>query len=144
MMTRPAAIILSLTAWLSIQVSVSAQPDTAAMNALGEKLEEYLKIIEKEPADVKCGETDFLIESCQDSLVRQYTALKLYNHFIRSRLMGDETVAIHIYDKWFGSGKVAMKSDIDMMNARIFATFNRQSLIGSRAPELTMVDIDGQ
>ena len=142
-MTRPAAIILSLTAWLSIQVSVSAQPDTAAMNALGEKLEEYLKIIEKEPADVKCGETDFLIESCQDSLVRQFTAMKLFRHFMESKLMGDESVAIHIFDNWFSDGKVKMPDETDFMSARIFAEFNRQSLIGNKAPELYLEDISG-
>ena len=118
--------------------------DSAVTKALGAKLDEYAAIIGKEPETVKCGEADFLIESCQDSLVRQFTALRLYGHYISSRLMGDEAVAIHIYDRWFATGKVRMQSELDLMNARIFAEFNRQSLIGRQAQEISMEDLDGR
>ena len=118
--------------------------DSSVTKALGAKLDEYAAIIGKEPETVKCGEADFLIESCQDSLVRQFTALRLYGHYISSRLMGDEAVAIHIYDRWFATGKVRMQSELDLMNARIFAEFNRQSLIGRQAQEISMEDLDGR
>ena len=136
-------IIVSLTALLSMPLSVSAQLDTAVSNALGAKLDEYMLIIGTEPAEVKCEETDFLISSCTDSLVRQFTALRLYSHFMESKLMGDESVAIHIFDKWFSDGKVKMKSESDFMGARIFAEFNRQSLIGKKAPELYLENDSG-
>lgn len=136
-------IIVSLTALLSMPLSASAQLDTAVSNALGAKLDEYMLIIETEPAEVKCEETDFLISSCTDSLVRQFTALRLYSHFMESKLMGDESVAIHIFDKWFSDGKVKMKSESDFMGARIFAEFNRQSLIGKKAPELYLENDSG-
>ena len=143
-MRKFAFIFILLTALLPIPVSASAQLDSAAAGALGAKLDEYLKILETEPAEVKCGETDFLIEACSDSLVRQFTAIKLYKHYVSSKLMGDETVAIHIFDRWFDSGKVKMQDAADLMDARIFATFNRQSLIGKQAPPLAMEDIDGR
>ena len=136
-------IIVSLTALLSMPLSASAQLDTAVSNALGAKLDEYMLIIGTEPAEVKCEETDFLISSCTDSLVRQFTALRLYSHFMESKLMGDESVAIHIFDKWFSDGKVKMKSESDFMGARIFAEFNRQSLIGKKAPELYLENDSG-
>lgn len=136
-------ITVSLTALLSMPLSASAQLDTAVSNALGAKLDEYMLIIGIEPAEVKCEETDFLISSCTDSLVRQFTALRLYSHFMESKLMGDESVAIHIFDKWFSDGKVKMKSESDFMGARIFAEFNRQSLIGKKAPELYLENDSG-
>lgn len=136
-------IIVSLTALLSMPLSASAQLDTAVSYALGAKLDEYMLIIGTEPAEVKCEETDFLISSCTDSLVRQFTALRLYSHFMESKLMGDESVAIHIFDKWFSDGKVKMKSESDFMGARIFAEFNRQSLIGKKAPELYLENDSG-
>ena len=136
-------IIVSVTALLSMPLSVSAQLDTAVSNALGAKLDEYMLIIGTEPAEVKCEETDFLISSCTDSLVRQFTALRLYSHFMESKLMGDESVAIHIFDKWFSDGKVKMKSESDFMGARIFAEFNRLSLIGKKAPELYLENDSG-
>jgi hypothetical protein len=44
--------------------------------------------------------------------------------------MGAEAVAIHVLDKWFIDGPVRMYDDVDLLHARIFADFNRQSLIG--------------
>ena len=136
-------IIISVTALLSIELTASAQLDTAVTNALGAKLDEYMDILGTEPADVKCGEADFLIGSCSDSLVRQFTAMRLFRHFMESKLMGDESVAIHIFDNWFSDGKVKMPDETDFMSARIFAEFNRQSLIGNKAPELYLEDISG-
>lgn len=136
-------IIISVTALLSIELTASAQLDTAVTNALGAKLDEYMDILGTESADVKCGEADFLIGSCSDSLVRQFTAIRLFRHFMESKLMGDESVAIHIFDNWFSDGKVKMPDETDFMSARIFAEFNRQSLIGNKAPELYLEDISG-
>lgn len=137
------AMTVSVAAMLAAQTETYAQLDTAVTSVLGARLDEYMRIIETEPAGVKCEEADFLIGSCTDSLVRQYTAIRLYSHFTGSRLMGDETVAVHIFDTWFAPGKVRMQSDIDFMNAKIFVEFNRQSLIGMKAPELTLENLDG-
>jgi len=112
--------------------------------ALGEKLDAYTASLAAEPAGIKNGECDFLISACQDSLVRQYTALHLYQYYLNSRVLGDDAVAVHLADEWFLSGKVAMQSETDLLNARIFADFNRSSLIGKPAPELTLKDTNGQ
>ena len=135
--------IISLTALLSMHPAADAQPAAAVSDALAAKLDEYIAILEKEPVTVKGEEADFLIGSCTDSVIRQFTALRLYNHYYGSKLMGDETVAIHIFDNWFSDGKVKMKTEADFMNARIFAEFNRQSLIGKKAPELCLEDTSG-
>ena len=47
---------------------------------LGAKLEEYFTALSGEPAAVQNAECDFLISSCQDSLVREYVARKIYSH----------------------------------------------------------------
>jgi hypothetical protein len=57
--------------------------------------------------------------------------------------MGAEAVAIHIFDTWFLPGIVKMESDMDLMTARVYADFNRQSQIGMPAPQLTMSTMDG-
>ena len=105
---------------------------------LGAKLDQYFTALAGEPADVQNRECDFLIESCEDSLVRQYVALKVYDHYLQSKIMGDDAVAVHVVQKWFLSGAVKMKSDEDYFNARIYAEFNKASLIGMQAPELVM------
>ena len=112
--------------------------------ALGAKLDQYFTALAGEPATLQNEECDFLISSCEDSLVRQYVALKIYDHYLRSKIMGDDAVAVHVADKWFLSGVVPMNSDTDLLHARIFAEFNRASLIGEKAPSLTLFSPEGR
>jgi len=117
--------------------------DSTAAAALRSKLKEYLTALGREPRNIKCSEADFIIEACNDSAVRQETAVAVYRHFLDSKIMGDEAVAIHVYDHWFADGKVKMDSEADLWAAKLFATVNRQSLIGCRAPELQLEKTGG-
>ena len=117
--------------------------DSAVVAALDSRLDEYFAALEREPIQVKIGECDFMLESCADTLVRQYVAVRIYDHFLGSKVMGDEAVAVHMVDEWFVPGKVSMYSDIDLMNARIYAQFHRSSLLGMQAPGLTLRSRDG-
>ena len=89
------------------------------------------------------GECDFLIGACADSLVRQHVGIRLYDHYVTSALMGDEAVAIYLYDNWFAPRRIAFESEIDLLNAGIYADFNRHSLIGMQAPAVTLESMDG-
>ena len=90
------------------------------------------------------GECDFLIGACADSLMRQHVGIRLYDHYVTSALMGDEAVAIYLYDNWFAPRRIAFESEIDLLNAGIFADFNRHSLIGMEAPAVTLQDRAGE
>jgi len=118
--------------------------DSLRFAALGEKLAEYYDAMQREPLEVQKGECDFLIDTATDSLTRQFIALDVYRYYINSPLMGAENVAVHVYDKWFASGRVKMKSASELRDAQVYADFNRQSLIGKKAPQLTMQTPDGQ
>ena len=118
--------------------------DSLTQKALSEKLSEYYLAMEREGTDVQKQECDFLIDAATDSLVRQYVALDIYDHYMNSPVMGSEAVSIHVLDKWFVTGKVKMKSEVDFINARIFADFNRHSLVGLRSPSISMYDIAGK
>lgn len=120
------------------------QLDSLKRAALDARMSDYLAAIEPLGTDVQKEECDFLIQSCTDSLVRQYVALSLYNSYFGSKVMGSEAVAIHILDNWFITGKVKMPDEIDFLNARIYAEFNRQSLVGMKAPQLEVRDIKGE
>lgn len=121
----------------------AAQSDSASFVDLDKRVEAYLKATMLGSVEEKCEDADMLIASCKDSLVRQHLALKLYDNYLNSPFMGQEAVAIHLTDKWFVPGLVKMKSDLDLMNARIYADFNRLSLVGNKAPELMLEDQDG-
>ncbi len=117
--------------------------DSLAREELGGRIEEYFGALAGESLEVQKAEADFMIELSPDSLVRRFAAEKIYGHYVNSPLMGAENVAVHVFDRWFRNGPLKMESDIDFMNAGIFAEFNRQSLIGEKAPELEMESIDG-
>lgn len=137
-------LIIIFAAFLAAAIMASAQQlDSAKRVLLDEKLSEYVAAIETAGVDVQKEECDFLIGSTTDSLVRQHVALRLYDHYMSSKVMGAEAVAIHIFDTWFLPGKVSMGDDIDLMNARVYADFNRQSQIGRKAPELEMETMEG-
>lgn len=129
---------------LALSLPLGAQQlDSAKTARLDGMMAQYFTALAGEPAAVQTAEMDFLISSCTDSLLRQHVALRIYDHYFRSKVMGDEAVAIAVYDNWFAPGKVRFKTDIDRMNARIFADFNRSSLIGMPAPEVVLQDING-
>ena len=123
---------------------MSAAPDSAALKALSSKLETYVKAIETLSFSEQAAECDFLISSCNEQATRQFVATWLYRHYYASKIMGVEAVAVHIVDKWFTSGDARPESDIELMNARIFADFNRASLVGMPAPGLTLKNRAGE
>ena len=143
MMSKNKAFLIALLLMAGVGEMCAQQLDSVVREALDKRLSEYFSAIEREGTDVQKGECDFLIESCSDSLMRQHVAMRAYEHYRDSKVMGSESVAVHVFDQWFDSGKVKMRSETDMLAARIFAEFNRQSLIGNKAPELTLYDIDG-
>jgi thiol-disulfide isomerase/thioredoxin len=136
---RQLLLYISCLFAFALQHAGAQQLDSLTRAQLSRQLDGYLAAIESSGPVVQIEETDFLIETPEDSLVRQYVAVKIYDHYLNSKVMGSETVAIHVLDKWFFSGKIKMYNDIDLLNAKIYADFNRQSLIGLKAPQLTLL-----
>ena len=143
-MRRLATAIFATALLLAFQArSAAQQADSASLKALDARLEEYFKTLEPERIEVKKSECDILIESARTQEVRDYIAQKVYDHYFNSPVMGDEAVAIHITDNWFAPGKAEMRSEMELLDARIFADFNRQSLLGMQAPSLEVLDPQG-
>lgn len=114
--------------------------DSASTAAINGKVREYLNAIVAEPVGVQQEEIDFLIGTCSDSLVRQAVALDIYSYYMESKVMGVEALAVYMCDKWFIPGKIKMRDNAELMGAKIFAQFNRSSLLGMNAPEFTLLD----
>lgn len=138
-------LILTLLLGFVLGFSGRAQaPDSTALATLGAKLDEYFAVLTGSPAEVQNAECDFLISSCQDSLVRQWVTLHIYDHYLHSPVMGDDAVAVHVAKEWLLSGKVPMHSSLDRLNAEVFVMFNESTLIGKEAPQLSMTDPEGK
>ena len=127
-----------------LALTLSAQSvDSSRLASLGLKLAEYYDAMERESLSVQQQECDFLIETATDPVLRQYIAQNIYDHYSGSPVMGAENVAVHVFDKWFADGSMSMSSPQVYADARNYADFNRQSLIGCRAPALEMERPDG-
>lgn len=135
-------LFLCCTAAVLAISSAAAEADSS-VTGIDEKLKEYLSAIRTEPVNVQCGEADFLISACTDSLVRQNVAESIFRYYLSSGVMGLEAVAIHVYDRWFRDGTIKMGSPEESLAARIFSEFNRQSLIGMKAPGMSLRDTSG-
>ena len=134
-MRRALAILfLALFCGLSLRAQQPADGAYAALDSLALK---YLGAIQMESVEVKQGESDYLIGSVRDSLLRQHLAVTLFKYYKDAPVMGDEAVAIHIYDKWFASGKTAFPGEFEGLDAQMFCNLNRNTLLGMDAPVLT-------
>lgn len=111
---------------------------------LTERLGEYFEALAYENIEVQKAECDFLIETANGQEVRDFIAQTIYDHYMSSKIMGTEAVAVHLTDNWFIPKKVSFKDDSELFAARIFAEFNRQSLVGNKAPELELETFDGE
>ena len=131
-------LLLILPAVLLTLLPLRAQVDSADVAKTLSLVDEYVKALESERLETKLSECDFLVGTCTDSLLRQAVAVRLYEHYAESPLMGDESVAVHLYDRWFADGTVAFPSADAQFQARLFAEFNRSSLLWQPAPVLEM------
>lgn len=122
----------------------AGQLDSVRMQVLSSRLEEYFATLEHESIEVQKKECDFLIESSSDSLVRQYVATKIYEHYADSPVMGAEAVALHVADRWFIPGIIRMNGPQELLKVRVFAEFNRLSQVGMTAPPLKLLSPDGE
>lgn len=137
--------ITILTLFLCSGLRAQEQPDYKKYSGLDSLLTQFYTALQKESVEQKFVEFDFLISSCQDSLTRQHVALEIFNHYrTRPRVMGEEEVAILIYDKWIGSGIVKPRSEFEEFEAELFVKFNRSSMLGMQAAPVTLKKLRGE
>lgn len=148
MIRRLLIVLLALSAGC-LQLRAQPLPDAmdpevadslaaARFAPLDSLLTQFYGALEREETAAKNAEFDALIGSCRDSLMRQHVALSVFDHYRFSRVMGEEAVALHVYDEWIASGKVRTRSEFELFEAERFALENRKTQIGMRAPQITL------
>lgn len=132
-------LILAAAALLGVRAHAQYDSlDVVRYAPLDSLLAQFYDALTHEDVDVKCSEMDNLIGTCADSLTRQHVALQIFDHYSHTRVMGEEAVAIHIYDKWFDGGPVKSRSEFEDIEMWQFANFNRHTLIGMKAPKVDL------
>ena len=139
-MRRLLPILLTLLLACGVHAAAQdAQADSTSRFApLDSLLTQFYGALLPADNDEKNAEFDSLIASCTDSLTRQHVTLAIFDHYRFSRIMGEEAVAVHIFDEWLATGKVQPRSEFEMFEAERFALENRSTLIGMPAPQLTL------
>ncbi len=128
-------VLLVLCCGLKAAAQVDEDRSYAPLDSL---LAQFYVALEREPTEAKTAQMDALIESCRDSLMRQHVALSIFDYYRYSRVMGEEAVAVHVFDEWIASKRVEMRSEFDLFDAERFVLENRRTLLGMDAPELTL------
>ena len=139
-MRRLLPILLTLLLACGVHAAAQdAQADSTSRFApLDSLLTQFYGALLPADTDEKNAEFDSLIASCTDSLTRQHVALAIFDHYRFSRVMGEEAVAVHIFDEWIAPGKVKTRGEFEMFEAERFALENRSTLIGKPAPQITL------
>ena len=140
-------VIKKLLAALLLCSAISAVPCVAqdpGYGGLDSLLVRYYALLQGNAPEDIAAECDWLISSCKDSLSRRHVATEIFNHYKEAPVMGEEEVAIRVYDKWFKDGTVRFKGEFDDMDAKLFVDFNRNSLIGLKAPGIALFKPSGR
>ena len=135
--------VLTALFFILFAIGVHAQQKTdVAMNdsavvRLDNYLKNYLSVTPLHP-DSLIKASDYLISLSKDSVVSSHIASFLFYRFYSSEIMGMEKVAIHIATEYFLNGRVKMPATMDETQLRVYVEFNKNSLIGMKAPELNI------
>lgn len=85
----------------------------------------------------------FLNKSLTDTTASKFFTGHLFNLFIKSEIMGMESVVIHIIDNYYLTGKVPVNDEKFMKDIREFSFKNAPTLLGRYAAPLKMESLNG-
>ena len=105
---------------------------------------ELLKRLELAPDRYAYNAVDKLLTNpnSTDSTLKQTVAKECYNFFKESKIMGKESIAVYIAKNYFLSGKIEA-SDSELGEMAYFVTVNEGTLLGKKAPQLSLKDTSG-
>ena len=149
-MNRVRIIAFNLVAFLLILSSMSAvnafgQTDTLATGKpmTQEDINMVMSVFDGLLPYEIIGKADgFIMTGKSDEEIAQI-AYYIYRYYRESRIMGYDEIAIYVADNYFLNGKYKLPDEEARLEMRLFADANRRSLIGMRAPVLTMQDPAG-
>lgn len=127
-------LAISIALFLGLGLHAQQDPTAALLDSL---VMRYVTAIQPESVETKQGECDFLIGSVRDSLMRRQIAVSLFNYYREAPVMGDEAVAIYVFDKWFATGRMSFPGEFEKLDAEMFCNMNRNTLLGMDAPVLS-------
>jgi peroxiredoxin len=105
-------------------------------------IENYLEVVRLNTNEAIEFLADDLIEAASDPL-KPFIASTIFHKFEESDIMGQEAVAVYVAKRYFGEGKLKWPGEEEEFLAGAFVHMNENSLIGMKAPTITMKDTSG-
>lgn len=87
---------------------------------------------------------DQLITSGKDPIEQGEIASYIFDYYSKSKYMGYEEIALYVADNYFLNGRLKWPFPESELAMKMFAEFNRQSMIGLLSPELNLTDTIGR
>lgn len=131
-----ALFLLSLTGY-SQDASGS---DTSAAPMDKETVHLIMQMFNGQDISVIKVKADQLISTGKDEVEMANIAAHIFDYYQKSKYMGYEEIALYIADNYFLNKKLKWPDDDGYLMVKMFAEFNRQSMIGLMAPELLLPD----
>lgn len=116
------------------------QQDSTSAQTGKETVQLIMQMFDGEEISLIKTKADQLIESGKDSLDKAAIASYIFDYYYNSKYMGYEEIALHIADNYFLNNKFQWPDEEGYFMLKMFADFNRQSMIGLMAPELNLPD----
>lgn len=142
-----AAFLLTAAQAASAQTTVETPAaDTAAAAGKGLSQEDINLVMSvfdgQQPYEI-ISRADAFIHTGKTPEETARIAWYIYNYYRSSNIMGYDEIAIYIADSYFLNKRYTLPDESAMMEMRLFAETNRNSLIGMKAPSLTLQDPAG-
>jgi thiol-disulfide isomerase/thioredoxin len=78
-----------------------------------------------------------------DSAMMRFLTAHIFNTYVASKIMGMESVVVHIIDNYYLAGKAPAKDADFLKNIIDYADKRRETLIGKRGSDLKMETVNG-
>ncbi len=103
------------------------------------------KILLYQQADSLIPHVDRVIaKSNGNETMFRYLLSNLFNHYMTSKIMGQEGVTVHLAESYYLAGKADWESDKFRKEISDFVRRTKPTLLGSKAPDFKMETLSGQ
>lgn len=140
------ALFLSVLLAFGTSEQANAQTDTLGVTP-SEMTQEDINLVMsvfdgQQPSDI-ISRADAFISTGKTPEERARLAYYIYRYYRESKIMGYDEIAVYVADAYFIKGGYTLPDADAVMEMKLFAQTNRLSLIGMRAPGLTLEDPTG-
>lgn len=104
----------------------------------------FTSVVMQQPDSIINAADQLLIKAKPSPEITKFIAGQLFNKYASSKIMGMESIVIHLIDNYYLSGKIKLQDSAFIAQITDYANHNRLTLIGKVTPDLTMQSLNGQ